>query len=129
MKISEKELAQQVAKYIQAQYPGVIFRYDAAADLRMTIGQAQRLKSLHGKRNRGYPDLFIAKVKGRYGGLFVELKVDSPYKKDGKLKKSKHLEEQANLHVELIAAGYRVVFAVGFDEAKEYIDNYIKRGI
>ena len=78
---SEDLLREQVAQYLQMQYPGVIYRFDLAADLKLTMGQAKKHKRLHPMR--GYPDLFIAKAAPRcidgswnyeYHGLFIELK-------------------------------------------------------
>lgn len=97
---SEHNLYEQVARYLQLQYPDVIYRFDIAADLKLTPGQAAKHKRLHPER--GYPDLFIAKPKevkvktalgGGYilveaktlSGLYLEIKTESnsPYKKDG----------------------------------------------
>lgn len=54
----ESDLYRLVAEYLQVQYPEVIYRFDLAADLKLTPGQAVRHKRLH--PHRGYPDLFIA---------------------------------------------------------------------
>jgi hypothetical protein len=56
---SEHNLYEQIARYLQQQYPDVIYRFDIAADLKLTPGQAAKHKRLHPKR--GYPDLFIAR--------------------------------------------------------------------
>ena len=55
---SEHNLYEQLARYLQLQYPNVIYRFDIAADLKLTPGQAAKHKRLHPER--GYPDLFIA---------------------------------------------------------------------
>lgn len=55
---SEHNLYEQIARYLQQQYPNVIYRFDIAADLKLTPGQAAKHKRLHPER--GYPDLFIA---------------------------------------------------------------------
>ena len=99
---SEHNLYEQIARYLQLQYPNVIYRFDIAADLKLTPGQAAKHKRLHPER--GYPDLFIAESSeninckdwnsivrewGFYFGLYLEIKTESnsPYKKDGTLKK------------------------------------------
>lgn len=89
---SEHNLYEQIARYLQQQYPDVIYRFDIAADLKLTPGQAAKHKRLH--PTRGYPDLFIAEPQfgERYCkslGLYMEIKTESnsPYKKDGTLKK------------------------------------------
>lgn len=55
---SEHNLYKQIARYLQLQYPNIIYRFDIAADLKLTPGQAAKHKRLHPER--GYPDLFIA---------------------------------------------------------------------
>lgn len=141
---SEHSLYEQIARYLQLQYPNVIYRFDIAADLKLTPGQAAKHKRLHPER--GYPDLFIAKPKevkvktalgGGYilveaktlSGLYLEIKTESnsPYKKDGTLKKDQHLEEQAKMLEKLRARGYRAEFGVGFEGCKQIIDEYFKK--
>lgn len=157
----EHQLYEKIARYIQTNYPDVIYRFDIAADLKLTQGQAAKHKRLHPKR--GYPDLFIAEsrvdvgkeVDGMYeltsshfgtkdnpvevfdkpdnemwhiyNGLYLEIKADgnSPFKKDGTLKKDEHLEEQEEMLEALRLRGYKAEFAVGFEQAKKIIDEYL----
>lgn len=159
--MKEHQLYEKVARYLQMYYPDVIYRFDLAADLKLTVGQASKHKRLHPKR--GYPDLFIAESKvdvGKevdgmyeltgshlgtkdspvevfnspdnemwhiYNGLYLEIKAEgnSPFKKDGTLKKEQHLEEQQAMLEALRLRGYKAVFAVGFEEAKKIIDDYL----
>lgn len=159
--MKEHQLYEKVARYLQIHYPDVIYRFDLAADLKLTVGQASKHKRLHPKR--GYPDLFVAEsrvdvgkeVDGMYeltgshfgtkdnpvevfdkldnemwhiyNGLYLELKAEgnSPFKKDGSLKKDEHLEEQEEMLEALRSRGYKAEFAVGFEEAKELIDDYL----
>ena len=62
-----------------------------------------------------------------FAGLYLELKAEgnSPYKKDGTLKKDEHLEEQNEMLENLRAKGYKAEFATGFEEAKKIIDDYL----
>lgn len=125
---AEHRLYVDIAGYLQENYPDVIYRFDLAADLKLTPGQAAKHKRLHPER--GYPDLFIAQPTYRaYGacGLYLELKAEgnSPYKKDGTLKKDEHLAEQQKMLERLRKLGYKAEFAVGFDEAKKLIDDYL----
>lgn len=96
---SEHNLYEQIARYLQLQYPNVIYRFDVGSDLKLTPGQAAKHKRLHPER--GYPDLFIAESSmniwdnpvrewGIHFGLYLEIKTESnsPYKKDGTLKKT-----------------------------------------
>lgn len=129
--MSEHQLYEKVARYLQMYYPDVVYRFDLAADLKLTVGQASKHKRLHPKR--GYPDLFVANHHYDledcvdYHGLYLEIKAEgnSPFKKDGTLKKDEHLEEQNEMLKKLRAKGYKAVFAVGFEEAKQIIDDYL----
>ena len=138
---SEHNLYEQIARYLQQQYPDVIYRFDVGADLKLTPGQAAKHKRLHPER--GYPDLYIAESSenvnskdwngivrewGFYFGLYLEIKTESnsPYKKDGTLKKDQHLEEQARMLEKLRARGYKAEFGVGFEGCKEIIDEYLR---
>lgn len=108
---------------MQVNHSEVIFRFDLAADLKLTIGQAKRNKELHGKFNKSYPDVFIAKCMHGYGGLYLELKKDS---KDATVQDSQHVRDQDAMHKRLRQAGYKCVFAVGLEEAIEIVDDYLK---
>lgn len=139
---SEHNLYEQIARYLQLQYPNVIYRFDIAADLKLTPGQAAKHKRLHPER--GYPDLYIAESSeninskdwngivrewGFYFGLYLEIKTESnsPYKKDGTLKKDQHLEEQARMLEKLRARGYKAEFGIGFEGCKKIIDEYLHK--
>ena len=139
--MGEHELYKIIAQYLQVQYPDVIYRFDLAADLKLTAGQAVKHKMLH--PNRGYPDLFIAEPKIRqyrdsegmikltqtkfYSGLYIELKKEGTRlkKKNGEWA-SDHIKEQAEMLERLEFRGYKAVFCCGFDETKQVLDNYLK---
>lgn len=127
MRNDEQKLSENIARYLSTQYPNLIFRYDIGADIRLTLGQATRVKNklLH---RRGHPDLLICKCCGGYGGLFIELKKDKGevYKLNGEYKKNKHLEEQLKYHEELRKNGYKVVFGLGFNDTVNKIKEYLK---
>lgn len=121
-----------IADYLRYQYPEVIYRFDLAADLKLSIGQARKHKRL--QKYRGYPDLFIAEVKAVDDarkvcfGLFIELKKEGTriFKKDGTLVSDTHIREQFDMLHDLRVRGYAAEFACGFDEAKKLIDDYMK---
>lgn len=123
-KIPEYEVYTMIAQYLQVQYSSVIYRFDLAADMKLTPGQARRHKELHPRR--GFPDLFIANPIKKYGGLFIEIKRDGTRikKKNGEWA-SEHIAEQAEVLQKLRDRGYVAEFAVGFDEAKRIIDEYL----
>ena len=152
---SEHNLYEQIAQYLQQQYPDVIYRFDLAADLKLTHGQAAKHHRLHPER--GYPDLFIAESSeninskdwngvvrewGFYFGLYIEIKKDGtklkrdkdakkPLKGETKIRKKgdwfdKHIEEQAEMLEKLRARGYKAEFGVGLEECKKIIDEYLR---
>lgn len=122
----EKDLHTLVCNYIRVKYPNVIFRTDFGAGMPMSIGMAKRQKVL--QSHSGYPDLFIAEPRGKYSGLFVELKTEgnTVYKKDGKLRANQHHEEQANMLEMLRERGYMADFGIGYKDAITKIDNYLE---
>ena len=125
--MKEHDLYAMLADYLRYNYKNIIWRFDLAADLKLTIGQARKHKRL--QQHRGYPDLFIAEPRGKYHGAYIELKKAGTriYKKDGTLVSDQHIREQFDMLEQLRRKGYVAEFACGFDEAKEIIDNYLGR--
>lgn len=130
----EHQLYEQIARYLQLQYPDVIYRFDLAADMKLTVGQAAKHKRLHPRR--GYPDLFVAEPidrdKGeiswkKFNGMFLELKKEGTrvLKKDG-TPATEHIGEQLKVLEALGKKGYACYMVCGFDEAKDVIDEYLK---
>lgn len=121
----EDTIHQQVADYLKLRYPDVIFRTDFAAGIKMTLGQATKHKRL--QQGRAYPDLFIAEPRNGYHGLYLELKRDgtSVYLRNGELSANPHFREQADTLNALQDRGYAACFAIGFDNAKQVIDEYL----
>lgn len=131
---TEAQLQEQVAQYLRIQYPDVLFHSDFGSGIKMTKGQAIKQKRQNGGI-RGWPDMLIAEptphmINNRYRvfyGLFIELKKEGTRlrKKNGDFA-SEHIAEQAKMLEELHKRGYSAQFAVGFDEAKQIIDEYLK---
>ena len=121
---TEHMLYSQIATYLQVHYPNVIWRFDIAADMKLTKGQAVKHKHLN--PHRGYPDLFIAEPKQGSNGLYIEIKVEATRmkKKDGTWA-SDHLAEQNEMLNKLQAKGYAAYFARGYNEVKDIIDEYL----
>lgn len=141
---SEAQLQQQVADYLRLQYPDVLFHSDYGSGVKLTPKQAAIQKRQNGGR-RAWPDMFIAeysnyvRLVGRNDywnsqlqewdicfGLFLELKKDGTRlkKKNGDWA-TEHIAEQAKTLEDLRARGYCAEFAVGFEEAKKIIDEYL----
>ena len=114
-----------ICNYIRLQYPDVIFMSDGSG-LKLPMGLAIKYSKL--KSGKGIPDLFIAHPVGEYHGLFIEIKRlgKKVFKSDGYLRKDEHLQQQKDILDRLCDIGYFARFAIGFDEAKEIIDNYMK---
>lgn len=123
--MKESDLQVQVADYLRLRYPDVQFHSDYGSGLKLTQGQAMKQKRQNGGR-RGWPDLFIAEPMNGLHGLFIELKKAGTRlkKKDGTWASS-HLEEQNEVLNKLQKKGYAAYFAVGFEEAKQIIDDYL----
>lgn len=132
--MTETQVQEQLAEYLRFQYPDVMFHSDFGSGVKLTPGQAARQKRQNGGR-RAWPDMFIAEPMPRcvdgswnyeYHGLFIELKKPGTRlkKRDGSWA-SKHIEEQYDVLDRLRFRGYEAEFAVGFDEAKKIIDEYL----
>lgn len=152
--VGEEQLQQQVADYLRLQYPDVIFHSDYGSGIKLTPSQAAMQKRQNGGR-RAWPDMFVAERKTSEGylangyirplnggfeyegycigeefilwqGLFLELKKDGTRlkKKNGDWA-TDHIAEQAEVLQKLRDRGYCAEFAVGFDEAKRIIDEYL----
>ncbi len=120
----EFELQKQVASYLRIKYGGVFFLSDTVASVKLTIPQGARNKSIQ-CGNFSCPDLMIFEKRGDFGALFLELKAETPFKKDGKLKSSEHLEaQQATLNA-LNEKGYKAMFAWDYDHIRAIIDDYL----
>lgn len=136
--MTEQELQAQVADYLRLRYPSVLFHSDFGSGIKLTMGQAIKQKRLNGGR-RSWPDMFIAEPKAKtvdrstntqrfYSGLFIELKKPGTriLTRKGTLVSNEHIREQFDMLESLRQAGYKAEFAIGFDEAKNIIDEYLR---
>lgn len=120
----EFELQKSICRWLSYQYPKVLFLSDTIASVKLTIPQQGRNKLIQ-KNNFKAPDLLIFEPRGRFSGLFIELKVKSPYKKDGSLFKDEHLEGQERTINDLKQKGYYSCFSWSFDMTVEIINRYL----
>jgi hypothetical protein len=139
---SEFNLQSQICHYLNVKYPNLYFLSDTIASLKLTKTQAQRNSKIQ-KRGFKCPDLVIYEPVGKYHGLFIELKVVSPYTQKGELKKQKvtikkgttivgtydHLEEQEKSMQVLRSKGYYATFSWGFDKTIKLIDDYLSNNL
>ena len=127
--MTESDIQAMVADYLRLRYPSVLFHSDFGSGIKLTMGQAIKQKRLNGGR-RSWPDMFIAEpcLNSYYMGLFIELKRPGTkiYRKDGRLVSDAHIREQFDMLEQLRQRGYKAEFAIGFDEAKNIIDEYLE---
>ena len=120
----EELLMIRVANHLKINHPDQPFRFDLIDQIGRVGGKKN--KEVHGKWNRGYPDLFLPHCyrnkKGRikYGGLYVELKATKT------VHDTEHTRKQKIYHAILRFKGYKVEFACGYEQAINIIDTYLK---
>lgn len=121
----EQDVQIVVSRYIQIQYPDVIFCSESSG-IRLNMGQAKRLKAMRSIDCK-LPDMLIFEPRGNYKGLFLELKRDGEkvYREDG-APYAGHVAEQHKTLERLRGKGYHAEFAVGSQDAIAIIDNYMK---
>lgn len=113
-----------ICDYIRLQYPKTVFTSEAGG-IYTTMSQARLIKRT--RSSVGIPDLIIFEPRGEFCGLFLEIKKDgtSIYKKNGEFVSSEHLNNQRAVMETLISKGYACYFVIGFDNAKQILDNYM----
>lgn len=81
----------------------------------------------------GVSDLFIPVPTGFFSGLFIELKKEDAkiWKKDGSLyaTNKEHHQKQIDFINKMSERGYMASMCIGFDSAKQVIDNYFSSKI
>ena len=79
------------------------------------------------RSSAGLPDLWLLEPRKGYHACLLELKREGTdiYKKNGDLRKNKHLSEQEEILHRLQEKGFFAKFVVGFDDAKAVVDFYL----
>ena len=121
----EYTLQKQVCQWLSKNHPDILFLSDTIASVKLTKPQAIRNKAIQ-KEGFKTPDLLIFEPNGNYKGLFIELKVKSPFNKNGELLKCEHLEGQQKTINDLNSKGYKACFSWSFNQTVEIIENYLK---
>lgn len=124
MKHQEYVLQKAVCRLLDYQYPKVLYLSDTIANIKLTVPQKARNKAIQ-KEGFKCPDLLILEPNKFYKGLFIELKIKSPFKKNGELYSDEHLEGQQKSMQELTEKGYLCYFKWEFDDIKELIRWYM----
>ena len=113
----EFDLQKAICRYLSYQYPDVEYMSDTIANLKLTAQQASRNKAIQ-KNGFKCPDLIILEPRNGYHGLFIELKLETPFKKDGSIKASAndHLKGHADWETRDFLANF-VIDMTGGDKA------------
>lgn len=130
----EASLHLAICVYMKTQYPKIIFISELSGQNTNKMQSALNKKL---RSSRAFPDIVIYEPRSAYYGLFIEVKKESPFRKDGELKKQiiknkktgevyDHLQEQFNMLEKLRFKGYQAEFVWNFEQAKELIDKYLK---
>lgn len=113
-----------VCNFLDLQHPKVLYLSDTVASITLTFPQQNRNKLIQ-KKDFKTPDLLIFEPNEKYAGLFIELKVKTPFKKNGELLSNEHLEAQQKTINQLNAKGYYSCFSWSFDMTMKIINAYL----
>lgn len=134
---SEEHLQQLFVQYIDNTHPDIIYNSDLSG-IRLPVGLAAKVSRLRSSKSQ--PDISVYEPRANAHGLFLELKKDSPFKKDGTLKKQivkrynskgvlvreyDHLQDQMQMLMELRKRGYVAEFGVGLKHSIEVLELYL----
>lgn len=122
--MTEADLQLAICDYIRLKYPGAIFNSDGAGN---NVSMAQAGRNTRLRSDRGYPDLFIAEPRGKYHGLYLELKREGTrvWLRNGQLADDEQIRLQEHMLERLQQRGYAGDFAIGYKEAVDKIDIYM----
>jgi len=101
------------AEFQKGKYPELSLLNGSLNGVKLTIGQAMKAK--RGGLKKGYPDLFLPVARGKYHGLFIELKYGN----------NKPSTEQIYWLSRLEGEGYMAEICYGAKEAIELILAYL----
>lgn len=126
MKHQEYELQVAICRYLSLHFPDIDYMSDTIGNLKLTKTQASRNKKIQ-KNGFKCPDIIILEPRKEFSGLLIELKLDTPFKKNGEIKASTndHLKYQMLTIEKLNKKGYSAHFSWTFDMTKKIIDDYL----
>lgn len=103
-----------LAQLYSREYPELVYLSGSLNGVRLRIGQAVKAKAAGMKQ--GIPDLFLPVRRGKYSGLFIELK---------RIKGGSIQPEQKLWAKFLVSQGYQHHFCRGSDAAWQTIIHYL----
>jgi hypothetical protein len=118
--VKEDIVHRRVVEHLTNEYPEVWF-YSSLDGENRSQKAGMRTKGL--KKHKGFPDLLIFEPTDYYVGLALELKVATPYKRNGELKAGEHLQDQNEWLNHLASKDWAAFFATE-EAAKKYIRRY-----
>lgn len=110
---TEASLQKAVVQYLKLKHPTA--RYCASLGGQYQKFKSQRMKAKETGYVAGFPDLQITEPRGKFHGLFIEIKLDK------RCYASQYQKDWVN---DLNERGYRAVICKGLDECLEAIDFY-----
>ena len=117
MKKPEALLVDRIVTLLKSEYPNTPYRFDLAADMVTTIGQASKNKRINGKWSKGWPDLMII---GKRKVMFLELKATET------VVNSSHTRTQAAVHLKIRKKKHNCMFCCGYEECSKLIKEFLK---
>lgn len=127
--MSEEDLQIKCNDWINARYPELekLYFFNSFQGMKLNFGQINKAKKTGGLK-KGLPDFIFLKNNGRYSGLFIELKKETPFLKDGKTLKSDdgHLQLQQDVISLLLLEGHYACFAWSFEQFKKIVTDYME---
>jgi hypothetical protein len=108
------------------QYPNLIWWGNDSGE-KKSIGLAILSKRM--RSGSKIPDLWISEARGGYFGLYIELKVTTPFKKDGTLKANEHVKAQSDMLDLLNEKGYMACFGIGLQPTIDIIKMYLSQSL
>lgn len=129
LKKTEAQEHSMLCQWLKIKYPKCIFNTDMSG-IKLSIGVAIKASTL--RSHNGFPDLFIIEPRNKNGiifsGLFIELKRtgEKLFKKDGVTPINEHVAEQMFMQTKLRSRGFKCEFAIGFLQAQNIINDYLK---
>lgn len=120
VKLADKqpsELDEQLAfcRRLSKEFPDLMYESDLSSGAQKTPFWQNLILQL--KSGDSFPDVTIYKQSKGYIGCKIEMKLKSPYLKDGSLSTQQHIQDQHKCHEKLREQGWFVSFAAGREEA------------
>jgi CRISPR/Cas system CSM-associated protein Csm4 (group 5 of RAMP superfamily) len=124
MRKREENIHNEVCRYLDLQYPNVMYITDLSG-IKLTMGQAVQSKKQRCKKFK-LLDLNILQPSNGYFGLCIEIKKDvsEAFTMKGDVRNNEHIQAQNKSIRHLNGLGYNAHFGCGFDHCKQLIDNY-----